>query len=193
MCVTKIPGNINAGYGGVYYTEDDLNPEICSEVLNADPNNRLNVIEMLHLAQLNSGSGYPNVSNGIFRTQTHNKGVGLEMSVDIQNGRVKKWYVSEMGYGYKVGDTIILTGGYNDAVWKVIRVDVFPAVLPVNSNNILIPDQGEHPRDVIKYLYNPYNLDRVDAETAFINACDAVCTNEIDRCTKNCFTANNNN
>lgn len=193
MCATRIPGNIKAGYNNLYYTEDELYPEICSEALNSNSKNRLNVIEMLHLVQLNRGSGYPNMSSGFFSTQTHNKGVGLEMSVNIRNGGVQKWYISEIGYGYKVGDTISLNGGNNDAVWKVIKVDVFPAVLPVNGNDILIPDQGEHPRDVIKYLYNPYNLDRVEADTAFINACDAVCTNEIDRCYKNCFSANNDN
>jgi hypothetical protein len=188
-CVTKIPGNIKAGFNNVYYSEEDLEPEICSTALLSNPNNRLNIVEMLDLVQISPGSGYPNVSNALFQTTTHNKGVGLEMLVDIQNGGVTKWYISHMGYGYKVGDTITLSNGRNDAVWKVISVNVFPAVLPINGKNITIPDQGEHPRDVIKYLYNPYNLDRKESDIAFKNACTAVCTNEIDRCYSNCFSA----
>lgn len=188
-CVTKIPGNINAGFGNVYYTEDELEPRICSEALADSSDNRLNIVEMLKLILVSPGSGYPNVSNALFSTTTHNNGVGLEMLVDIQNGGVVRWYIANLGHGYKVGDTITLSGGRENAVWKVFKVDVFPAVLPVTGKNIVIPDQGEHPRDVIKYLYNPYNLDRIESETAFKNACNAVCTNEIDRCYNNCFSA----
>ena len=189
LCVTNIPGNIEAGWRKIYYTQDDLVPQICSKALADNSDNRLNIVEMLKLVQTSPGSGYPNVSNALFRTTTRNDGVGLEMLADIQNGSVGRWYISNMGHGYKVGDTITLSGGRENAVWKVINVDVFPAVLPVNGKNIIIPDQGEHPRELIKYLYNPYNLDRLESETAFQNACNAVCTNEIDRCYDNCFSA----
>ena len=189
LCVTNIPGNIDAGWRNVYYKQGDLVPQICSKALANNSDNRLNIVEMLKLVLISPGSGYPNVSNAIFRTTTHNEGVGLEMIVDIQNGSVVRWHIANLGHGYKVGDTVTLSAGRENAVWKVIKVDVFPAVLPVTGTNIVIPDQGEHPRDVVRYLYNPYNLDRLESEIAFKNACTAVCTNEIDRCYDNCFSA----
>ena len=187
-CVTKMPGVLEAGNGSVF-SEAELEPTICSQALNANPSNRLNIVEMVHLAQLSKGSGYPDVDNIIFDTWSHNNGKGLQLIVDIKNGEVVRWRVAEMGFGYKVGDEIILLGGNNDASWKVIRVNVFPSVFSKGSKNIVIPDHviDEDPKELIKYLYNPHGLERLDADKAFKNACAAACTNGDDRCYNNCF------
>ena len=179
-CVTRIPGNIQQ-----HLTADMLEPKPCSTAL-ADPNRRLNVVEIPVLTLTNPGSGYTNSTNALRYTSSTSHGVDLQLSVDIRNGSVVRFQIADPGHGYDVGDVVTLNGGDGNATWKITDKNVFLSALPYGSTYATVQRPDDNPEEIIRFLYNPIGLSESDDRKAFDNACKFACTNGRSDCERNC-------
>jgi hypothetical protein len=189
-CVTYVPPriDIDTDYGAPrdatenQFNQTDLKPQICADALK-NPKNRFNVIALFKLKLDDRGRGLGKDRVQITNTKTDGDGYGMQMSIEINNGTLTDYTVDEMGFGYKVGDIIIIDqiNIEKSPRWTVVDREIFPAVLDYDDDvayrNFQVSDQDTYPAEVVQYLFNPRGLTDDQLLKAWTNSCKAVCTN----------------